>query len=82
MITEAQAPVGVVVRIGSTVTLLDEGRKMTWTIVPNGEGDAIHGHASEGTPLAQAVLNHGVGQRVEVRLPGGRGRPVTILNIA
>jgi transcription elongation GreA/GreB family factor len=61
---------GAVVRLGSTVRIRDEdGRVETWEVVHDGEGDLSQGRITESTPLARAVLAHGVGERVRVHGP-------------
>jgi Transcription elongation factor, GreA/GreB, C-term len=68
-----------VVAVGSIITVSDEGgRADIYQIVSDGEADAAQGRISESTPLARAVLGHGIGERVEVRGPGGLRWLVTI----
>ncbi len=57
-----------VVRIGSTVTIIDleENSEETYSIVGSVEADPLHGKLSNETPLAQAILDHKQGETVTV----------------
>ena len=69
----------VVVAVGSVFTVSDErGRADIYQIVPDGEADVAQGRISESTPLAEAVLGHGIGEQVVVRGPSGERWSVTI----
>ncbi len=68
-----------VVVVGSTVKIrYDDGQAESWQIVSTDEGDLTQSRMTEGTPLATAVLGHGMGERVRVDGPGGRRWWVTI----
>ena len=57
-----------IVRIGSTITILDleENVEETYSIVGSVEADPLNGKLSNETPLAQAVLDHKVNDTVTV----------------
>ena len=57
------------VRIGSTVTIefLDIHQEETYTIVGSTEADPLNGKLSNETPLAQAILDHKIGDTVSVQ---------------
>lgn len=59
-----------VVKLGSTVTILDlsENEKATYTIVGSVEADPLNGKLSNVTPLAMAILDKKVGSTVEVQV--------------
>lgn len=59
-----------VVKLGSTVTVLDlsENETATYTIVGSVEADPINGKLSNVTPLAMAILDKKVGSTVEVQV--------------
>ena len=61
------------VQILSTVqmTNIDNNRKMTYTIVSESEANIKAGKISITTPIAQGLLNHKVGEVVEVKIPRG-----------
>ena len=67
MIDEQQGSVRIV-KIGSTVRLeeLDTHAIDEYTIVGSVEADPLNGKLSNVTPLAEAILDHKVGQTVEV----------------
>ena len=58
------------VHIGSSVTLLfnDTKEEITYNIVGSTESDPLNGRLSNETPLAQAILDHKVGDVCEVRV--------------
>ncbi len=61
-----------VVRIGSTVVIQEDGKKSeTYTIVGAAEADPKEGLISNESPLGQALLDHKVGDEVEVEAPAG-----------
>ena len=45
--------------------------KMTYTIVSESEANLREGKISIKTPIAQGLLNHKVGDEVEVKIPRG-----------
>lgn len=59
-----------VVRLGTTVTILDvsENVEYKYTIVGPVEANPANGKISNESPLSQAILNHGVDARVIVRV--------------
>ncbi len=62
---------------GTTVTLRrDDGREQTFRIVGEDEADPAHGTISYVSPLARAILGHGVRETVEIA-----GREAIILDI-
>jgi transcription elongation factor GreA len=68
-----------VVSVGAVITVTDDqGRADIWQIVNDGEGDPSQGRIAESAPLAEAVLGHRIGERVDVRGPGGEQWSVTI----
>ena len=62
-----------VVQIRSKVemTNLTTKAKMTYTIVSESEANLREGKISIKTPIAQGLLNHKVGDEVEVKIPRG-----------
>lgn len=62
-----------VVQILSTVEMknVKMGMKMKYTIVSESEADLRAGKISSATPIAQALLNHKVGDIVEAQTPRG-----------
>jgi transcription elongation factor GreA len=72
LIEEANIQAGEI-RIGSTVRLKDEKTReeVTYTLVDGAEADFSKGRISVRSPLAQGLLGHKKGDRVEVRLPAG-----------
>ena len=60
------------VQVGSTVTIQEEGsEKETYTIVGAAEANPREGKISNESPMGKAVLNHRVGDDVEVEIPDG-----------
>ena len=61
------------IQIMSKVRLLNHKLKkeVTYTIVSESEANFIGGKISVATPIAKALLNHKVGDIVEVRVPAG-----------
>ena len=53
------------------MTNLANKAKMTYTIVSESEADLRQGKISIKTPIAQGLLNHKVGDEVEVKIPRG-----------
>lgn len=61
------------VRIGSTVVVQEDGDKPeTYTIVGAAEANPKQGLISNESPLGQALIDHRVGDEVEVLAPAGR----------
>jgi len=61
------------VQIGVKVTLLesDSNEEFEWTLVGPEESDPVSGRISVYSPLAQGILGHKVGEKVQVALPAG-----------
>ena len=61
------------VQIMNKVRLLNKrmNKEMTYTIVAESEANFREGKISVQTPIAKALLNHVVGDVVEVRVPAG-----------
>ena len=54
------------------LTNLTTKSKMTYTIVAENEADLRAGKISVKTPIAQGLLNHKVGDEVEITIPRGK----------
>lgn len=61
-----------VVCVGSRVKVLKEGNELTFTIVGSTEADPINGKISLESPIGSALLDHKVGDEVEVEMPAGK----------
>jgi len=61
------------VQIMTTVRLLNTKlqKEMKYTIVAESEANFREGKISVATPIAKALLNHKVGDKVEVKVPAG-----------
>jgi transcription elongation factor GreA len=71
-----------VVQVGSTVTIQEEGADPeVYTIVGAAEANPADGRISNESPLGKALLNHKVGERVQVDAPAG-AFSVTIVKVA
>ncbi|MEA4821725.1 MAG: transcription elongation factor GreA [Erysipelotrichales bacterium] len=59
-----------IVRLGSTITILDKSDDIeyTYTIVGSVEADPLQGKVSNEAPLSQALMNHVKGDKVTVRV--------------
>ncbi len=72
-----------VVRVGSTVRGADEkGKAFEYTIVGSTEADPLNGRLSNESPVGKALLGRAQGDTVDVLLPNGRTRALTIQGIA
>jgi transcription elongation factor GreA len=69
------------VRVGSSVEIRDGDVTERWRIVHDVEADALQRAISDASPLARAMLGHGMGDVVRVRVPGQRSYPVRILSV-
>lgn len=70
------------VQVGSTVTIQEEGADSeVYTIVGAAEANPASGRISNESPLGKALLNHKVGERVQVDAPAG-SFAVKILKVA
>jgi len=69
------------VQIGSTVTIKEDGVKPeVYTIVGAAEANPREGRISNESPIGKAILNHRVGDEVQVEAPAGMYK-VTIMKI-
>jgi transcription elongation factor GreA len=60
------------VRVGSTVTVKEEGKKAEeFTIVGAAEADPKEGLISNESPLGRALLERKIGDDVQVQAPAG-----------
>ncbi len=57
--------------IGSHVEVEKDGQRMSYTIVGSTEADPVNKKISHESPMGQALINHKVGDEVEVKLPNG-----------
>jgi transcription elongation factor GreA len=73
-----------VVRVGVTVDVTDGGKKDSFMIVGSTEADpsASPKRLSNESPVGKALLGHKKGDTVDVALPSGKVRSLTISNIA
>ncbi len=70
------------VQIGTTVTIQEDGLDPEiYTIVGAAEANPASGRISNESPLGKALLNHKVGERVQVDAPAG-AFAVSILKVA
>lgn len=64
-----------IIRLGSTVILQEDGADLeTYTLVGPAEANPSEGMISNKCPLGRALLNHTIGDEVEVHTPGGLTR--------
>jgi transcription elongation factor GreA len=72
-----------VVGVGSRVKVKDDasGKSETYTIVGSTEASPAERKLSNESPVGRALLGHGKGDTVEVQLPNGRARALTIQKI-
>ena len=72
MVNLDKIPVGKV-GLGSTVTLrhLETGEEVVYEIVVPEESDPASGRISPMSPIGKSLLNHEVGEELEVRVPAG-----------
>lgn len=69
------------VQIGSKVTIKEDGSKPeVYTIVGAAEANPREGRISNESPIGKAILNHRVGDEVQVEAPAGMYK-VTIMKI-
>ncbi|MBU7455821.1 transcription elongation factor GreA [Leuconostoc fallax] len=71
------------VSLGKTVTFkeLPDEEAETYTIVGSVEADPLSGKISNESPMANALINHKVGDTVDVPLPNGINIKVEILSV-
>jgi len=61
-----------IIQVGSTVTIQEEGvDPEVFTIVGAAEANPVNGRVSNESPLGRALLNHKVGDKVQVDAPAG-----------
>ena len=71
------------VMVGSRVRLKDgDGDEDAYDIVGSTEADPAHGKISDESPIGEALINHGVGDVVQVSLPSGAVVSYEILEIS
>jgi transcription elongation factor GreA len=70
--------------IGTKVTLWDFGyeEEVEYEITGSYESDPSSGKISVNSPVATALLGHGAGDKVEVKLPNGKTAEYEIKNIS
>jgi transcription elongation factor GreA len=67
-----EAPTGsAVAMIGSTVRVEMDGEEVVYRLVGTTEADPSAGRISTSSPVGRALLGHGAGDEVAVRLPSG-----------
>lgn len=73
VVIEEEPSDGSSVRLGSTVTVLDEefDETMVYKIVGSQEADPMNGAISEDSPFGKALLGHNEGDDITVDAPGG-----------
>ena len=69
-----------VIGLGSSVEVQDEFGKQTFTIVGPAEVDVAAGRISLESPVGKALLEHKVGDEVQVESPGG-SRKVRVVGV-
>ena len=74
VVIEEEPSDGSSVRLGSTVTVLDEefDETMVYKIVGSQEADPMNGAISEDSPFGKALLGKSEGDQVVVDAPAGR----------
>lgn len=60
------------IRVGSTVELKHEGKKVTYTIVGPVEADPLEGKISNESPIGQALIGKKAGEKVNIETPKGK----------
>ena len=72
-----------VVRVGSHVTVKDEGsgKTLKYTIVGSTEANPSENRLSNESPVGKALLGHKRGDTVDVSLPSGKKRKLKITKI-
>lgn len=68
------------IHVGSRVRVHDQDGDALFTIVDPEESDGARGLISDLSPMGEALIGHGPGDRVDVRAPGGLRR-VTIVEV-
>jgi transcription elongation factor GreA len=71
-----------VVGVGTAVQLKDEkGKSVTYTIVGSTEANPAEKKLSNESPVGRALIGHAAGDTVQVQLPNGSSRALTIEKI-
>ena len=70
---------GEVVALGTSVTIEQDGKARTLTIVGHDESEPAAGRIAFTAPLAKALIGNEVGEEID---PPGPGGPITIVAIA
>ncbi|PZC49194.1 MAG: transcription elongation factor GreA [Chloroflexi bacterium] len=61
------------VSLGTTVTLKNEkGQEVIYTLVGSTEADPLNGRISNESPVGKGLMDHKVGDVIEVPAPGGK----------
>jgi len=60
------------IQVGTTVTIQEDGNEPeTYMIVGPAEANPLLGRISNESPIGRALINHKVGESVQVEAPGG-----------
>lgn len=71
-----------VVGVGTAVQITDEaGKSVTYTIVGSTEANPAEKKLSNESPVGRALMGHAKGDTVQVQLPNGNARKLTIEKI-
>ena len=72
-----------VVRVGSLVSVKDEGsgKSLTYIIVGSTEADPSANRLSNESPVGKALVGHKKGDNVKITLPSGKSRELTVTKI-
>jgi len=71
-----------VVQVGSAVTIkAEKGKSETYTIVGSAEADPKQRKLSNESPVGRALIGKGKGDKVDVQLPNGQSRRLTVQKI-
>ena len=60
------------IKLGSTVTLNDGGKKEVFTVVGEWEADPMNKKISHQSPLGKGLIGKKVGEKVQVEAPAGK----------
>jgi len=75
----APLPTGETVAFGTSVTIEQDGKRRTLTVVGHDESDPAAGRIAFAAPLAKALIGNEVGEEID---PPGPGGAITIIAIA
>ena len=71
-----------VVQVGSRVSVaFDGGKEEQYTIVGSSEADVKERRLSNESPVGKALIGHGEGDEVTIRLPNGKTRTARVAKI-